>query len=760
MVTATAPTTTDTIIGRRVRREDGEPKVTGRTRYTGDLQLPGLLHARLALSPYPHARVTRVDAEAARALPGVIGVYTAADLPLLPTDDLSRSRTPLAPDEVWFDGQPVAVVVAVSAAIAMDALQLVSIEYDELEAAVDPARALADPRALVHAAEETGEREDAGAHTSVGGETEKIERPANAALAERYRRGDIEAGFRAADVVVERTYHTSWVSQAHLEPQSSVAAPDGAGRITVYTSTQAAYFTRAEVAKALGIAQHKVNVVTMEVGGAFGAKYALIDPLVAALALKLNRPVSLIYTRGEEFLAACPAPGAAIHVKSGATRDGRLTALQATVTVDTGAYPGGTAGILCMLLGGTYRWENLLIDGYDVFTHKVGCGAYRAPGAPQACFAVESQIDLLARELDLDPLEFRLQNAVIEGDQMPAGNAWPLIGARDVLQALRDQPAWRDRLQKGPGEGVGIALGGWPSATSPATAACRLNEDGSLTVVVGSSDISGTKTGMLLLAGQAFGVEPGAINIVTADTDTAPFAGASGGSKITYTVGAAVERAAAEARRQVLAIAADHLEVSVDDLDIVNGTVEVRGAPGRGVSLEEVARMSTDFGQRYEPVFGRGAAAPSASGPGFVAHLARVHVDQETGVVRVLDYVAVQDVGKALNPAGVEDQICGGVAQGIGWALYEGLVYDEDGRLQTGSFMDYALPSSELVPPITPVIVEVPAPEGPLGARGVGEPPIVAGAAAIANAIADATGAHPTTLPMTAERVLEALRQR
>jgi len=757
MVTATAPTTADAVIGRRVRREDGEPKVTGRTKYTGDLQLPGLLHARLALSPYPHARVTRVDAEAARALPGVAGVYTAADLPLLPTDDLSRSRVPLASDEVWFDGQPVAVVVAESAAIAMDALQLVSIEYDELEAAVDPARALADPRALVHAAEEAGEREDAGAHTSVGGETEKIERPANAAAAERYRRGDVEAGFRAADVVVERVYHTSWVSQAHLEPQSSVAAPDGAGRITVYTSTQAAFFTRSEVAKALGIAQHKVNVVTMEVGGAFGAKYALIDPLVAALAWKLNRPVSLIYTRGEEFLAACPAPGAVMRVKTGATRDGRLTALQATVTVDTGAYAGGTSGILCMLLGGTYRWENLLIDGYDVYTHKVGCGAYRAPGAPQACFAIESQIDQLARDLDLDPLEFRLQNAVGAGDPMPAGNVWPLIGSREVLEALRDQPAWRDRLRKGPGEGVGIAFAGWPSATEAASAACRLNEDGSLTVVVGSSDISGTKTGMLLLAGQAFGVEPGAINIVTADTDSAPFAGASGGSKITYTVGAAVERAAAEARRQVLEIAADNLEVAPDDLDIVEGRVEVRGAPGRGLSLEQIARMSTG---RYEPIYGRGRVAPSASAPGFAAHLARVHVDEETGAVRVLDYVAVQDVGKALNPAGIEDQICGGVAQGIGWALYEGLVYDEDGRLQTGSFMDYALPSSELVPPITPVIVEVPSPEGPMGARGVGEPPIVAGAAAIANAIADATGVHPTALPMTAERVLEALRAR
>jgi len=760
MVTATRPAAPNTVIGRRVRREDGEPKVTGRTKYAGDLQLPGLLHARLVLSPYPHARITRIDTEAARALPGVVGVYTAADLPLQHGHERSRSHAPLARVETLFDGQPVVAIVAESEAVAADAVGLVTVEYEELEAAVDMERTLAADRALVHAAEEAGVREDAGAHTDAGGSTEHVERPANAASAERYRRGDVAAGFREADLVVERTYRTSWVHQMYLEPQSSVAAPDGAGRITIYSSTQAAYFTRSEVAKALGIAQHKVNVVTMEIGGAFGAKYALIDPLVAGLAWSLDRPVRLVYTRGDEFLAACPAPATTMHVKTGATRDGRLTALEATVVVDTGAYPGGTAGILCMLLGGTYRFEHLLIDGYDVFTHKPGCGAYRAPGAPQACFAIESQVDELARGLGLDPLEFRLQNAVVTGDAMPAGSSWPLIGARAVLEALRDQPAWRDRLRKGPGEGVGIAFGGWPSATSPATAACRLNDDGSLTVVVGSSDISGTKTGMLLLAAEGFGLEPDKIDVVTADTNTAPFAGGSGGSKITYTVGAAVLQAAAEARRQVLEIAADHLEVSVDDLDIADGRVEVRGAPGRGVTLEQVAAMSTGFGQRYEPVFGRGRSAPSASGPGFVAHLARVHVDEETGVVRVLDYVAVQDVGKALNPAGIEDQICGGAAQGIGWALYEGLIYDEDGRLQTGSLMDYVLPSSEQIPPITSVIVEVPSPEGPLGARGVGEPPVVPGAAAIANAIADASGVRVTTLPMTAERVLEALRER
>jgi CO/xanthine dehydrogenase Mo-binding subunit len=750
---------TDTVIGRWVRREDGERKITGRAVYTGDLKLPGMLHARLVLSPYAHARIVRVDTDAAGKVPGVIGIYTADDLPLAVPEDLTRSRDPLARGRTYFEGHPVAAVVAESEETAEDAAGLVEVEYEELEVAVDPEKALGDSRELVHDKATLGIREDAGAHTSVGGNTEHLERPANAADAQRYRRGDVEAGFREADAIVERTYRTSWVHQAYLEPQSCLAAPDAFGGITVYTSTQAAFFTRSEVAQALGVPQHKVKVVTMEIGGAFGAKYALLDPLVAGLAWKIGRPVQLIYTRNEDFLAANPAPGTIMHVKTGARRDGTLTALQATVIVDTGAFPGQTAGIVALLLGGTYRFPNLLIDAYEVLTNKPGCGAYRAPGAPQACFAIEGQMEELARQLGLDPLEFRLQNAVVEGDLMPSGGPWPRIGSREVLDALRDHPAWGRRDQKEPGEGVGIAFGGWPAGTQPASAACRLDEDGNLTVIVGSADISGTKGGFNLLAADAFGVSPDAIAVVTADTDAAPYAGASGGSKITYTVGAAVRKAAEEARRQVLAIAAEEIEAAPEDLEIVGDQVQVRGVPDRGVSLKKIAEISTAFGAKYEPVLGQGRSAPPVAAPGFVAHLARVRVDRETGLVQVLEYVAVQDVGRAINPAGIYGQVEGGAAQGIGWALYERIVHDEDGRLRTSAFTDYDLPSAVEIPPIETVLVEVPSPDGPLGARGVGEPPVIPGAAVIASAIYDATGAHLTELPMTAEQLLTALQQ-
>jgi CO/xanthine dehydrogenase Mo-binding subunit len=748
---------TESVIGRWVPREDGERKVTGRAVYAGDLRLPGKVFARLVVSPYAHARILSVDRAAAEQVPGVIGVFTVDDLPLVEPEGLTRARDPLARNRTYFEGHPVAVVVAETEAAAEDGAALVVVDYEELEAGMDAEETLRDERALVHDAETLGIREDAGAHADVGAQVQPLPRPANAAAAQRFRRGDVEQGFREADAVVERTYRTAWVHQAYLEPQSSVAVTDGAGGVTIYTSTQGAFFVRGEVAAALGISPSKVRVVTMEVGGAFGAKYALIDPLVACLAWKLERPVQLVFTRNEEFMAANPAPGTVMHVKTGARRDGTLTALQATVIVDTGAFPGGTAGIASLLLGGTYRFPHLQIDAYEVLTNKPGSGAYRAPGAPQACFAIEGQMDELARQLELDPLEFRLQNAVAEGDEMPGGGKWPRVGSHEVLETLRDHLAWQKRNDKAPGEGIGLAFGAWPGGTQPASAACKMNDDGTLTIMVGSSDISGTKTGFELLAAHTFGTSQEAVSVVTADTDAAPFAGASGGSKITYSVGAAVLQAAEEARRQVFAIAAEELEAAAEDLEIVDGEVRVRGVPDRGIALQKIAQLSTMFGGHYEPILGHGRAAPPVSAPAFVAHLARVHVDQETGEVEVREYTAVQDVGKIINPAGIEDQVHGGVSQGLGWALYERIVY-EDGRLRTGSLMDYALPSIRHVPAMDSVLVEIPFEKGPLGARGVGEPPVVPTAAAVANAIYDAVGVRPTELPMTPEVVLAALQ--
>jgi CO/xanthine dehydrogenase Mo-binding subunit len=750
-----------TAIGKSTRRTDGERKVTGAARYTGDLQLPGMLHARLVLSAHPHARITGIDRDAAAKIPGVVGVYTADDLDFKGRDNGSRSRRPLAKSEAVFEGQPIAVVVAESLVAAQDAADLVDVEYDLLPSVADLEAAMQEGSPLALSNEESEEmphEEEASAHAAVGGGEEEQEAlPPNAANAVRYRRGDVDAALREAAVVIERTYRTSWVHQAHLEPQSSVAAPDGEGGLQVWTSTQGSFTVREAVATVVGLSQHRVNVTAMDIGGGFGAKYALIDPLVGVLAWKLQRPVSLVFTRGEEFRSANPAPGCLLHVTTGATKDGTVTALRARILMETGAYQGEGVGICCALLGGSYRWPNLDIRGYDVLTNKAGASAYRAPGAPQAAFAIEGNMEEMARALGIDPLVFRRTNVATEGDLLPDDTPLPRVGGLECLDAAAEHPLWKNRKS---GDGTAVALGWWPGGLQPASAACRLNEDGSVTVLVGSVDISGSNTSLALIAAETLGIPVELVSIRQLDTNAAPFSGPSGGSKTILTVGAAVRQAAEDARRQVLEIAGHELEVAPEDLELANGEVSVRGVPGRSLSLERVARMSVAWSGSYQPVLGRGGSAISSIAPGFTAHIARVSVDEDTGLVQVLDYVAVQDVGRAINPAEVDGQIYGGVTQGLGFALYEAIPYGDDGRLLGASLMDYAVPTVEKVPDIQTVLIEVPSEDGPFGAKGVGEPPIIPGAATVANAILDATGVRPLSIPMTPPKVLEALHNR
>jgi CO/xanthine dehydrogenase Mo-binding subunit len=502
-----------------------------------------------------------------------------------------------------------------------------------------------------------------------------------------------------------------------------------------------------------------VTIVPMEVGGGFGGKTVLLEPLVAAVALRLGRPVKLVLTRTEEFLLATPAPAAIFELRAGARRDGTLTALRARVIFDSGAYPGAPVTIALLLLGGTYRWEHLDLLGYEVLTNKPGTGAYRAPGVPQATFALEQLIDELARAIGQDPLELRLRNAARTGDLQPNGVPWPPIGLVDVLERARQHPLWRSR-QRRPNEGWGIAVGGWPGGIEPCAANIRLNHDGTFTVTLGAIDITGTHTVLAMIAAEVLEQPVERIRVKLLPTDGAPYAGMSGGSKITYTVGLAVQAAAEDAKRQLLEIAANELEAAPEDLELVDGAIRVRGMPDRQITLREIAHLSMVFGGKYAPVYGTGRSVVRQQSPGFNAQIAHVAVDPDTGEVEVLDLVAIQDVGRALNPALVEEQVHGGVGQGIGWALHEAMRWSENGQPLNPSFLDYDLPKASQLPPIAVELVEVPSPIGPFGAKGVGEPPVVPTAAAIANAIADAIGVHLSELPITPERVLAALRDR
>jgi CO/xanthine dehydrogenase Mo-binding subunit len=739
---------------------DGPAKVTGVTRFTADLNTPGLLHARFVASLHAHANIRAIDVSGAMGTPGVVAVLTAEDMPEIAPS--SRTRLLLARDRVIFAGQPVAMVLATSAAAAEDGAGQVMVDYEPLPAASTLDEALAENAPLVWPAGVPSGAGSGGAHGAESGGGQKSEQKRdNIASQKSYKRGDVAAGFAQADVILERTFTTPIVHQSAVEPHSIMAESNPiTGGMTVWASTQDQFGVRREVARVLGLPESDVRVIGMAVGGGFGGKNGLYEPLVAAAARAAGRPVRLTLTRMEEMVAANPAPYVRLQLRLGAKRDGTLTALSAEVHADNGCYPFELAGFLVSMAGSFYRVPNFELRGTDVLTFKASAGAYRAPGAPSVIFALDSMMDELAQKLSLDPIELRLQNAARSGDLMADDDPWPGIGMVAVLEALRQHPAWQTRDQaRAQGRGAGVAVGGWPGGTEPAAAACKLNRDGLIQIHVGSIDLNGTATGFTLLAAEAFGVPPEKVRVVVSDTDTAPYSGASAGSKVTYATGAAVVAAAQEARRQVLAIAADELEAAVEDLEIVDGAVQVRGVPGRAIKLSDIARKTMQFSGKYPPVFGQGRVAQTESAPAFSAQLAEVEVDRETGEVRLHKLVVVQDVGRAVNPLAIRGQMMGGATQGIGWALYEQMIYDANGQLLTGSWMDYAVPNIIQTPPaVETIIVEVPSETGPYGARGVGEAPVVPTAAAIANAIADATGARLTDLPMTAPRVLAALK--
>ena len=749
------------LIGVARPRIDAPDKVTGATRYAADGYVHGLLHARPVLSTEAHALIRDIDGAAALEVPGVVAVLVAADLPMA-TTGTDRTAEPLAREEVVFAGQPVAIVVAESEAAAEDGAEAVVIEYETLASVVDLEDAMLLGAALARHVEESEDGSDLESiHAGVdrGQQDAEQEQLSGNVLDRVHRRsGDVAAAFESSDAVVSGTFRTPWVYQAYIEPQVATAWLEPSGTLVVSTSTQGSFVTRSELARAFGLPLERIRVIAEPLGGAFGGKFALIEPLVAGAALALRRPVRLVLTRSEDFQATNPASAQITHIRIGARKDGTLTGIEARLIVDRGSNAGwGVEGISSALVAGPYRWEAHDLRGYGVQTNRVTFGAYRAPGAPTAAFALESLLDELAQGLDLDQIELRLRNAVVEGDIGISGSPYPTVGAVEVLERLRDHPLWHERASLPESEGVGVAAGYWPGGNEPAAAVCRVDTDGTMIVVTSAVDMSGVDTGFAIIAAAAFGLSPDKVRVVMADTATGPYAGASGGSKVTYTVGKAVMGAARAARVKALAAASQELEIAPDDLEVVDGVVRAVGAPDRSITVEELARKALRFGGRYEPIEGHGGSAQTRGAPSVAAHLSHVRVDRETGEVELLRHVIAQDVGRALNPALVEGQMRGGATQGMGWALFEELAHDEYGQLVTGSFMDYAIPVAERVPEIETLIVEVPAPDGPFGAKGIGEASVVAAAPAITNAIAAAVGVRLRELPMTPQRVWKAL---
>ncbi len=754
------------VLGKGHKLIDGLEKVTGHAKFTADLNLGGMLHARPVLSFYAHAKIISINTEAARAMPGVVAVLTATDLVTKDRVINSRSSAVLAKDVVVFAGQFVAVVVATSEAAAQDAVLLVEVEYEPLPVVADMMAAI-EPEA--HVIWEHGVPQEGADLTALHGNSSEGEDTAqttasNILEVKNFGRGDVQTGFSNSSVIVEHTYNTAWVHQAYLEPHAVVAEPGvKLGQLNIYTSTQGQYAVRSEVARLLNLKQADVKVIPMNVGGGFGAKYGLIDPLVGAIALKLQKPVKMVLTRTEDMMTTTAASSSRIELKTGASADGRLMAIRAKVYFDNGVFPFGFPGIIGMLLGGYYKCDHVQIEVIQVATHKPQAGAYRAPGAPQLTFALESNIDEMALGLKIDPLEFRVQNGVESGDLSGVGRAWSKIGLQACLTKLQSHPAWLNRKNTSGNpdelEGVGIAIGGWPGAFSPAGAVCRVDSDGTVRLHVGSVDISGVHSSLVLIAAEQLGVNPETVQIVQGDTDSGPYAPASGGSQVTVSVSGAVLDASVQVKNQLLEVAALELEAHKDDLELKNGSAQVKGVPEKAIAIGRLAQLAQSKAGGPGPIVAEGRAAMKSGAPGFTVQLARVSVNKLTGLITPLEFVAVQDVGFALNPTLITGQMHGGNAQGLSMGLYENMRFDSSGTLNSANFLEYHFPRAADLPNFEAVILEEPSDSGPFGARIVGEPPIIAGGAAIANAIRNAVGVRVLELPVQPEKLWKLMQK-
>ena len=761
---ATMKTTRDVKgVGLAIPRPDGPEKVTGQVQYVADLKPRGLLHAKLFRSPHAHARVVSIDTTRARALPGVRAVLTAADIPELKRKAPTRAHAVLAIDRVVFVGQPIAAVAADELAIAEEALDLIEVRYEVLRAAVDPLESMKPGAPPVADAGTEADTSEALAHGSVAGvATEaKPSKAVNISQQAKLQRGDVAKGFAESDVVIEKTYRVPMVHQGYLEPHAVLAQWDTNGLLTLWVSTQGSFNTRSEVADVLELPENRIKVIPMECGGGFGGKIrALCEPITAILARATGRPVRYVMTRREELEAGNPAPQVIIRLKTGVKRDGTLMALEAESVIESGAFSGAVLTVSGVFLASLYLWPAFEVRGFEVLTHKPSIAAYRAPVAPQTIFALDSHMEQIARVLGVDPVEFRLRHLQREGSPMANNQPWLNNGGVEVLTRIAEHPFWKQRAEwKASGDarrlrGTGLALGGWLGGLQPTGATVRLNPDGSLSVLTGQVDIAGTNIALAQIAASAYGIDVDKVRITTGDTDTAPMTGLSAGSKTVYTVGAAVLEAAQDARRQTLEIAAAEMEASVHDLEIEDGRVVVRGVPDRAMTLAQIGKKGNLYMSKVQPVLGVSRPAFSKQAPGFAAQIARVEVDTETGEITLRDFVVIQDVGRAINPLAVEGQMQGGSVQSLGMALTEGLLFDPaSGRLTNPSLLDYRKLTAADLPNIETIIVEVPSPAGPFGARGVGEPPIIPAPAAIANAVQDATGVRITELPISPERV-------
>lgn len=741
-------------VGKRTIRPDGVDKVTGRAAYGADFSLPGMLYGAVLRSPHAHARILKIDTSKAEALKGVKAVITAADWPEIPASEATKGTAPvnfqhlsdnlMARKKVLYDGHGVAAVAATSLAIAKRAAKLIEVEYEVLPHVIDVLEASKPDAPLLH--------DDL--YTS--GLDEKPSKPSNVARKVAFGIGDIDAGFKAADAVIEREYTTKPVHQGYIEPSACVANMSEDGTSTVWSSSQGQYMIRQYCAGLLEVPASNIRVTPAEIGGGFGGKTTVwLEPHALLLSKKAGHPVKMTMTRDEVFRASGPTSGAWMKIKIGAKKDGTIVAGQAEYMFQAGAYAGSPVQLACMCGFTPYDIPNVESIGYDVVVNRPKATAYRAPGAPIGAYGIESALDELARELKIDPMEMRLKNAAKQGTKTSYGPTLGVVGNIETMTAAKEHPHYSAPL--GENQGRGVASGFWFNVGGETSVAVSLLEDGTVMVTSGSPDIGGSRASLCSMAAEVLGTDVKNVKAIIADTSSLAYNRHTGGSRVTFAAGIVVIEATRDIVQQLRERAAMIWDIDVDAVVWEEGEARPAG-PNAGefepLTLADIAGKTIETGG---PIGARRSKNVQAPGPAFGTHIVDVKVDRETGHVKILRYTAVQDVGKAVHPSYVEGQIQGGAAQGIGWALNEEYIYDEKGRMENPGFLDYRIPVASDLPMIEAVMVEVANPTHPFGVRGVGEVPIIPPMAAIANAIEDAIGVRMKDLPMSPPKVLAAI---
>ncbi len=737
------------LVGTRVNRPDGVDKVTGRARYGADASAPGQLVGLILRSPHAHARINSIDTSRAEKLNGVKAVVTSEDLPDLTGGDrgmLDILENCMARGRALYDGHAVAAVAAIDAQTAREALKLIDVDYQILPHVTDVDEAMKPDAPVVQD------------YVITSGIRPKPTTPSNISRVSEFGHGDIDAGFAEADVIIEKSYKTEQTHQGYIEPHACLASvsPDGTGELWV--TTQGHFFYRNTCAALLGMDVAKLKVTSSEIGGGFGGKtHVWMEPVALVLSRKANRPVKVVMTREEVFRATGPTSSTSVDVKIGARNDGRITAASAVLRYQNGAFSGTWGMLGAMTSFACYDLENVRSVGYDVLCNRPKVAAYRAPSAPMAAFGVESTMDLVAKELDMDPIEFRIINAAKQGTRASYGPTYGPIGIGPTLEAAKNHPHMKAELGKN--QGRGMACGFWFNFGGQTCTDINIGIDGTVTLTLGTVDVGGSRASLSLIAAEELGIPYDQVKASVADTASLGHNDTTEGSRGTFSSGMATIFAARNTIEVLCERAAKMWDIPVEDVEWKEGQAVAIGTEHSNLpplSLKEIAARSPNTGG---PIAGHNEVVADGAGVSFASHLCDVEVDPETGSTRVIRYTVIQDAGKAIHPDYVEGQFQGGAAQGIGWALNEEYIYGEDGRLQNAGFLDYRIPVCSDLPFIDTQILEIPNPNHPYGVRGVGETSIVPPLAAIGNAVSNAAGVRMNHVPMSPPRILKAIEE-